>query len=138
MRSLYCGAGPDDEFVPRSVPPGKEGRHIAQLLKDFDYQRSDVWRSITRKFSTGIRHRELCSVAHLVGRCCGIDGVPRDARRSFPVLIKWFQDNWDRIQSVWETLGLLDGDGQPINYERQLRETGRVPIALRKPPANAE
>jgi hypothetical protein len=95
-----------------------------------------VWQSITRKFSVGIRHRELCSVAYLVGHCCGINRIPRDARRSFPVLIKWFQDNWDRIQTVWETLGLLDVDGEPINYERQLRETGHAPIVFRQPQAN--
>jgi hypothetical protein len=130
MRSLCRagrGGGPDDEFTPQTAPPGKEGRHIAQLLRDFDYQRSDVWRSITHKFSVGIRHKELYSDAYLVGHYCGIDRIPRDARRSVPVLIKWVQDNWDRIQPVWETLGLLDVDGEPISYDRQLRETGRAP-----------
>jgi hypothetical protein len=109
----------DDEGSRRTLQKGKEGRHIAVLLRGFDFQRSPAWKAITNNFSSGIRHRELCSVAILIAAKFGVPRVPRDAHRSYPVLIKWFEDNWEAVEPVLPFVCLRDEDDKVINRDRE-------------------
>jgi hypothetical protein len=113
-------SSPNDDgfYLPRSSK-GKDSHHIAVILKTFNFETSDAWRALTQQFSTGVRHKELCSVALILSHCFGIQSIPRDARRSYPVLIKWFQDNWNEIRPVLPLIALRDDDNRVINFERE-------------------
>jgi hypothetical protein len=92
------------------------------IFKNFNFENSNAWQSIIEKFSTGIRHRELCSTALLISHFFGAPKISRDARRSFPVLIKWFENHWATIEPIWSCLNLLDESKVVIDRARALRE----------------
>jgi hypothetical protein len=120
------GTTSDDEWAGQDTRSGREGQRIAVILRSFNYEDSLARQSIREKFSTGIGHRELCSVAILISQFFGVSKIPRDARRSFPVLIKWFDDHWAMIEPIWSCVSLLDESEVVIDYARELRETARV------------
>jgi hypothetical protein len=118
----------DDSGDEKQTPVGKEKTHIGEILRTFDFESCDAWEAITHKFSTGIRHRELCSIALVIVRYFGVRKISRDARRSFPVLIKWFQDNWSEIEPLLSIMNLLDENEEVIDHDRELRESHRIDI----------
>jgi hypothetical protein len=121
-------AADNDLCDERQTPLGKEKSHISEILRTFDFESCEAWQAITHRFSTGIRHRELCSIALVIVRYFGVTKISRDARRSFPVLIKWFQDNWSEINPLIATMNLLDENEEVIDYDRELRESHRSDI----------
>jgi hypothetical protein len=115
----------EEEVHPCVNKKGKQGIEVARILQTFDYLRSHAWTAVREQFSSGIRHRELWSVAIVIserGSAQKIPRPPRNAERSYPVLIKWFQDHWDTVGSVLPLVGLRDDDDKPINRRRELLE----------------
>jgi hypothetical protein len=49
--------------------------------------------------------------------------MPRAAKRTLPVLVKWFSDNWATIEPILPCVQLLDEAGRVINFARELGET---------------
>jgi hypothetical protein len=123
----HVGVELNNEWISEEGLSGKEGKRIAVILRSFNYKDSGAWQSIIEKFSTGIRHRELCSVAILISQFFGVSKIPRDARRSFPVLVKWFEDHWETIEPIWSCVSLLDKSRVVIDQARELRETMWAP-----------
>jgi hypothetical protein len=121
-RGRNDGPASDDEWPVEDRLSGRERQRIAVIVRSFNYEGSSARRSIIDKFSTGIRHRELCSVAILISQFFGVSKIPRDARRSFPVLIKWFEDHWATIEPIWSCVSLLDESEVVIDRARELRE----------------
>ena len=101
-------------------PKGKEASYIKKVLKNFDYKTSIVWKKIQQLFSTGVRHTELISVAQILIQISGAPEVSRSCHRSFPVLIKWFDDNWDKIEPFIHHISLLDENMNTINITREM------------------
>jgi hypothetical protein len=121
------GAASDDEWIAEDALSGREGRRIAVTLSSFNYKDPGAWQSIIKKFSTGIRHRELCSVAILISQLFRVSKIPRDALHSFPVLVKWFEDHWETIEPIWWCVSLLDESEVVIDRTRELRKTVWAP-----------
>ena len=101
---------------------GKEGRHIERVLSGFDYKNCKAWKCLREQFSTGIRHRELLSIASILTQLYGLPELNRDARRSFVVLIKWFDDRWPQIDTYLKHMCLLDENMMKIDHEREVRQ----------------
>jgi hypothetical protein len=109
----------DDDYSPRRSAKGKDGRHIEAILRTFKFEKSVAWDALTHHFSAGIRHRELCSIALVLSHCFGFPTISRDARRSYPVLIKWFHDHWPSIEPVMPLVALRDEEDGIIDHHRQ-------------------
>ena len=101
---------------------GKEGRHIERVIAGFDYKNSRAWKCLREQFSTGIRHRELVSIASVLTQMYGLPEINRDARRSFVVLIKWFDDRWSEIDTYVKHMCLLDENMTKIDHKREIQE----------------
>jgi hypothetical protein len=115
----------DDE--PRPAPKrvkGKEARHIRERVKSFCAKESEAWKMIVGRFGSGIRHRELCSLAISLSSRYGVTPISRDEKRNADVTVKWFQDNIDVIRPILTHFQLLDDDEQPIDSEREAGERG--------------
>lgn len=106
----------DSIDVPPFTRPiiGKEARKVQTLLEGFNVDNCKAWKEITRHFSTGIRHNELVSIANILVKTYDLPALTRYCHRSFAVLIKWFQDNWDRIDPVIHNIKLLDENNRVI------------------------
>jgi hypothetical protein len=73
-------------------------------------------------FSSGVGLYELRSVAMVLSYFTGLS-IPRAAKRTLPVLVKWFSDNWATIEPILPCVHLVDKGGRVINFCRELRET---------------
>ncbi|EAY05209.1 hypothetical protein TVAG_473880 [Trichomonas vaginalis G3] len=104
------------------VKKGKEGRIIANILKDFDFKNCKAWISLSSQFSSGIRHPELLSIAYVLIRALELPDITRSEKRSFPCLVKWFNDNWDKISGPIQCITLLDDREIPISCQREYLE----------------
>jgi hypothetical protein len=125
------------EVQPCTIQKGRQGRRVAGILKTFDYSTSKAWMALTNQFGSGVRHREFRSVAVVISKEFGVPRPPRDAQRSYPVLIKWFQDNLDAIEPILPFVGLLDDDEKLIDgyRERGERKTSSLANAGDETPA---
>lgn len=101
---------------------GAEAKRVADRLKDFNYENSEIWKILKKKFSSGVTHSELKSVAQVCSYILEIK-IDRDAGRDNRVLIKWFDENWDKISKIIDKVHLRDDQEQLINQEREIRET---------------
>jgi hypothetical protein len=75
------------------------------------------------RFSSGVRHRELLSIAMIL--CNFIDSLEmpgRNEKRSFPLLIRWFSDNWSQIGPLLSAIDLRDERDSLINFDREYQE----------------
>jgi hypothetical protein len=93
---------------------------IAQKLATYNYQASPIWIYLRQQFISGIRHRELVSVVTVL---CGLfDSLPqltRSEKRSYPLLVRWFDGNWSAIAPLLPFIHLRDFDDAPIDFERE-------------------
>lgn len=111
---------------PKASKKGKEASYIKKVLSDFDYKSSPTWKKIQHLFSTGIRHTELLSVAEVLVHLTGAPNVSRSCHRSFPVLIKWFDDNWEILEPFIYRISLLDENKNKIDFSREMHDHIRV------------
>ena len=102
---------------------GAEAKRVAERLNGFNSETSETWQILKEKFSSGITHNELKSVAMII--CQYVDGISldRDATRDNRVLIKWFDENWNVIKNVIDKVKLKDEKEDVINLEREMNET---------------
>lgn len=102
---------------------GREASHVKHELKDFDFHSCAAWIEIQNRFSTGIRHTELLSIAKVLCLICkDLPPVGRSCCRSFPVLIKWFSENWEVIRPELSCISILDEEQKPITGLREMKE----------------
>lgn len=98
---------------------GSEAKRVANRLKGFDYANSEVYKKLIEKFSSGVTHSELKSIAQI---CCHFSKkliLDRDASRDNRVLIKWFEENWEAIKGILDQVKLRDEKEEIINSERE-------------------
>jgi hypothetical protein len=111
------------------TPPSSKGFEaaiIAKQLDNYDWQSSPVWNKLRRQFSSGVRQPELQSIAHIL---CGLTGAlsppSRSEKRSFPLMIRWFDVNWATIGPWMTLIDLRDEHANVINFKRERAETMR-------------
>jgi hypothetical protein len=79
---------------------------------------------VRQQFSSGVRQRELLSVANVL--CTIIETLPlptRSEKRSYPLLLRWFEVHWALIEPWLPLFSLRDEHGKIINFERERMET---------------
>lgn len=90
---------------------GGEKLRVFTRLKGFKAKESFVWKEITNRFGSEIKHGELLSIADVVATNAGIQ-LDRDAKRRKSVLIKWFEENWLQISPYLKYVILEDRKNQ--------------------------
>ena len=101
---------------------GAEAKRVAERLNGFQYETSETYQILKHKFSSGVTHNELKSVALVLCQHAGLT-LDRDATRDNRVLIKWFDENWDKLKDYIDKIQLKDQNDQVINYEREISNT---------------
>lgn len=67
------------------------------MLENFIPENSIAFIRLKEKYGFGLTHAECQSIADVISIHLGIK-LEREARRRFPSLIKWFDDNWASIE----------------------------------------
>lgn len=98
---------------------GKERLIVERQVDGFDPENTIAWKTIQLKFSTGIRHPELLSIAYILEKIGHLPKITRTCRRSYVVLIKWFNENWTEIEPLLNRIQLLDENEMVISGSRQ-------------------
>lgn len=100
---------------------GLEAQRTACRMKSFKKDDSEFYKMLSNKFSSGITHSELVSVASV---CCYYTDLKLDrgAKRVNEVLIKWFDENWNVLKDVIDRVTLRDEKEIPINLELENKE----------------
>jgi hypothetical protein len=65
----------------------------------FNWQRSTPWNQLIALYGPRLSQEELVSIARLIAKKLDIK-LDRDARRRKPVMIKWFEENWESIEPL--------------------------------------
>jgi hypothetical protein len=72
---------------------------------------------ITDSFGSNLNQAELLSIAEVLAFRLNLK-VDRGAKRRKEVLIKWYDENWDRIAPIWQQLALEDNQGRRLYATR--------------------
>jgi hypothetical protein len=93
---------------PMQVIEGsKEKDRIAGRLGGFNAKDTPVWKEITQRFGNNIKQPELLSIAQVLASSADVK-LDRDAKRRKTVLVKWFEENWERIAPYLDYVVLED------------------------------
>jgi len=85
-----------------------ETARIKKRVGEFNWKKSKVWKSLSNRFGDKITQEELISIAELLANTIEVK-LDRDARRRKVVLIKWFEENWAKIEPLVKYI-ILDID----------------------------
>lgn len=69
---------------------------VALRLSGFDPKNSFVANEISRRFGPNIKQAELVNIAQCIADFAKIN-IDRDAKRRKSVLLKWFEENWQKV-----------------------------------------
>jgi hypothetical protein len=106
----------------RRPPPSKgpEATIIAKQLDDYNWQSSPIWIKLRRQFSSGVRQPELRSIANILsGFIEALQPPSRSEKRSFPLMIRWFDVNWATIGPWIPLVHLRDSQMDIVNFTRE-------------------
>lgn len=73
-----------------------ERKRIRKRIANFDQRKSQAWKYLTLMYGPQIKHEKLINLAEYAASYLKIY-IDRDARRRKCVLIKWFDENWNKI-----------------------------------------
>lgn len=119
---------------------GYEAQAVRHELGDFDYLASKGYALVVHCFGDTIRLRELKAVVftiihHLQTKYrINMPPLSRNAKRSFPLLIKYITENMDVMEPVFPLISLCDKDKNPINYGRFAMPFPVMPMIQFRPP----
>lgn len=89
----------------------------------FSYKDSNEYRILIQNFSSGVRLKELCSVAIVLCKIVsGIKEPNRDEKRNLSLLIEWYHNNWSLVYPMLPFINLRDENNEIINGEREINE----------------
>jgi hypothetical protein len=81
--------------------------------------RSDEFRILQARFSSGLRLRELRSLALVFASIAEIAPPDRDTKRGYVPLIKYFRANWAVLSPFLPFVQLRDENDFPIDGRRE-------------------
>ncbi|KAH0786439.1 hypothetical protein GPJ56_009650 [Histomonas meleagridis] len=96
-----------DQMAPQGFSLNGEKIRVAVRLAGFDAKESPVVQDINRRFGSDIKQGELVNIAAIIAENAGIK-LDRDAKRRKSVLLKWFDENWTKIQPYLDYIVLED------------------------------
>jgi hypothetical protein len=103
--TIRCGIGPphpgpnQDLVDPGTDRGSEELERIEKRVGGFRWKASPAWRCLSLVFGPRLRQDELVSIAELVADRLHIR-LDRDARRRKIVMVKWFEENWARVEPL--------------------------------------
>lgn len=80
-----------------------ERKRVDKRLKGFVFKESKAWKLICSHYGSNLNQVELLSIAEVIGQELSIK-VDREAKRRKEVLIKWFEENIDKIEPILERI----------------------------------
>jgi RNA polymerase-interacting CarD/CdnL/TRCF family regulator len=117
LRQAFVGCFypfPPVTFIPLTPPTvaaimnfsiSEERERVQRRMQGFDWQKSNVWQCLTQSYGEKLNQDELISIADLVATKLKIK-LDRDARRRKAVMIKWFEEHWESIQTLLPQVAL--------------------------------
>jgi hypothetical protein len=93
-------------------------------METAEFAHCEELRILRMKFSSGIRLHELRSIVAILSQLIQIGPPERKAKRSYPLLVKWFKENWSCVAPVLPFIQLRDAANQVIDGRRQMGERG--------------
>lgn len=99
---------------------GYEAKVIKEKLGDFNLFKSDAYQKITKQFDRSIRFSELLGIINSIEiylkvkfNIC-IPKITRNEKRSFPLLIKYVENNSEYIYPYLQYISLCNSSFQKI------------------------
>ena len=86
-----------------------EKQRIAMRMTGFDIKENHVWDEIAKRFGANIKRGELTNIAKVIADAAEIK-LDRDAKRRKSVLLKWFDEHWDKIYPLLDYIVLSDSE----------------------------
>jgi hypothetical protein len=74
------------------------------------------------KFSSGVRLRELRSIALVIVAIANLEPPGRDAKRQLGLMLDWFRQNWAVVACWLPFVNLRDERGRTIDGQREFME----------------
>lgn len=87
---------------------------IALRLSGFDPKNSFVANEIARRFGPNIKQAELVNIAQCIADFAKIS-IDRDAKRRKSVLLKWFEEHWQKVSPYLDYVVLEDSSATNDN-----------------------
>ena len=105
--------------IPAELGEGvnDEKKRIAMRMNGFDPKDNRVWSEIANRFGANVKQGELTNIAQVIAAHAGIK-LDRDAKRRKGVLLKWFDENWEKITPFLDYVILASSDEEE-NHQQQ-------------------
>jgi hypothetical protein len=84
-----------------------EKERIMKSLGSFNPHQSHAWKEIQKRFGSGIVHKQLISLVRVLIGYFRVPKIGRNEKRSFQLLIKWFEEHWEQIEPLLSNIALL-------------------------------
>ncbi|OHT15332.1 hypothetical protein TRFO_42593 [Tritrichomonas foetus] len=111
LLEIFSGLNPKQHESKSEVQ--NEDRKKADIrLQGFNPLESQVWREICQKYGSSLSQNELLSLAEVIASHIGTR-VDREAKRRKEVLIKWFDENSEKILAFLPYVIIEDMFGRP-------------------------
>lgn len=75
----------------------EECKKIKSILSDFNPVNSTAYIKLTERYGNNLKQTECQKIAEVLSLKLNIS-LDRDSRRRYPMLLKWFNDNWEQIE----------------------------------------
>jgi hypothetical protein len=79
----------------------------------------EEFHTLQARFSSGVRLRELGSIATVIAAIAGLPRPNRPTRTHYLLLLQWLRTNWAVVQVWLPFITLLDDRGVPIDQNRE-------------------
>ena len=121
--SLIPGSGFGQYGIGQELGEGvnDEKKRIAMRMSGFDAKDNRVWAEIARRFGANVKQGELTNIAQVIANHAGIK-LDRDAKRRKCVLLKWFDENWEKITPFLDYVILASSDEETPQQSQQQME----------------
>lgn len=86
-------------------PKEKERQVLHERLKNFDEKQCRAYRELERRGLISMTHVNLVQIAKVIAHRCEIK-LDREAKRRKPILIKWFDENYDKAIPLLDKMEL--------------------------------
>jgi hypothetical protein len=108
-----------------SGEPSRISAHLRDILQNRASHspvicESHVWLQLRIAYGSGVTVKELDSLSQVMALVAGISRPPREVRRIFRRLIKWYEANWSEIEPLLPIVRLRDPCGRVIDGSREL------------------
>jgi hypothetical protein len=71
------------------------------------------------KFGSGVRVRELLSIALVIAQFASLEPPSRREKRNCEKLVSWYRRNWTEVTAWFPVVHLLDTENRPIDGGRE-------------------